>query len=207
MIRIFLLLFILSTNWALADAILGLGVGITTSYEEEDDLVDFGGGLGLGAEIELVLFPRLTLDIAGSYRREDALSQYSLAGTNVADLETTATTFLLSAGPRLRVLDLTPLRLFVGAGLTFGSLALEYDKDDFRGATGSTTGLDKEEAHQFNGYYLETGAEFVLSATRALRIMGRSTNYRTGIFDTLGNENVNVSQTQFMFQFLQYVNF
>lgn len=195
-----------------ADIIVGFGIGTTTKYEAREknlagrDLLDFGGGFGFGADLEMMFTKRISLNFSGVYRREDALTQYETT-MQVPDIDTTATTFMATFGPRIRFLDFGRLRLLGGGGITIGRLTLVYDRDDYVNTSGSDNGLDREETRGTSGYYYEAGLEFILTKNNALRLMGRETKYRTESFETIGGHMLTISQTQFTLQYLQYLNF
>lgn len=205
------LLFILLTLAPLqvnASAILGFGVGATTQYESEDELVEFEEGFNPALGLELVLIPRLTIDIQGSFRSDRAYTDYQNGADTVTDLKTKATTITGSIGPRFRFLSFPRLRFFAGGGYTAGKVELEYAKSDYFAQTlsdGSTFKQAEESA--LNGYYYEGGFEYILTNVSALRFLGRKTTYATEELQTLGNQKLQVDIFQVSVQFLHFFHF
>jgi opacity protein-like surface antigen len=200
---IFLICSLMLTTLARADFIIAPGLSFTTAHESKK--VEYGGGYGLGLELEYVLAKPFTIVFGGAWRKNEALAEYSHQSVAVDDLSADATTLVGLIGPRMRIIDFTYFKVFLGAGVTAGTLNLAYDRNEFVSETGSSTGFTSSEKKSFFGYYLEGGTDFILTNESALRLVVRRTTYRTGEFETLNNDPVTIAQTQVGLQYMMYV--
>ena len=195
-----------------ADIIFGPGGTLTSAHRSEERDVDgisvlkMRHAIGLELDTEIVIFKFLTLNIGGLYLAGSGRSQFNFQSTRVDALETSSLIIAGLTGPRLRFLNFTRFKMFIGGGYLFGSHNLAYSEEDYEDKMGNTTNFESNDSASFRGHYLETGMEYVMTNASALRLMGRRLKYETNKFRTLDDKELTMTQFQGVVQYLHYLN-
>jgi hypothetical protein len=216
----FLLIFIFAFSIeAKADFILSPGVGVTSSYES--DATDTSGrrilkmnpGFGFDGSFEIPVFKYFSLTASLNYTSNSGKTQYNFTdpdntsiSASVSDLDTSSFNLSGSIGARLRFINTKKLKIFLGGGFSSGILGLTYNKSEFEDRTGSLVGFEDMESQSLAGSYQEAGGEYILTNKSALRVFARLVQFETNEFKTLGNQKVSADYTQFLVQYMHYVD-
>lgn len=219
MIKLFLIFILLVSIEAKANFILSPGVGVTSSYESDATsssgkrILEMNPGFGFDGSFEILVLKYFSLTASLNYTGNSGETQYNFTdpdntaiSASVSDLDTTSFNLSGSIGARLRFINTKKLRIFLGGGLSSGILGLTYNQSEFEDRTGSQVGFEDTESQSLSGTYQEAGGEYILTNKSALRVFARLVQFETNEFKTLGNQKVTADYTQFLVQYMHYVD-
>lgn len=208
---------ILSSGQSFAGIILGPGAfasGSSRSIEKDANNANYlktNAGFGLAGDFEVILYGPLSVNLGLQYVSSSAEVQYdynlppgALSDGKATDLETQASQFYLTLGPRIRFLNLSGFKAYIGGGLVFGNIVLVYDKQDFKSKTSNTNGFEDSESQSFEGSYLEGGIEIGIHKNNAIRVAARKLEVDAKKFETLNNSELTYDFMTFSVQYLHY---
>ena len=209
--KLFVLLIFLTIPIARADLILSPGAGIATGMESDQEssgksILNTSSGIGLQANAEWIPFRALTLGFGLGYFSHSGKTQFQNSQATVNELDTRVAQLNFEAGAKLRLINLRRFKVFVGGGVTLGSLNMNFDKSDFEEKKGDEVGYVMNESQSYNGYYLDTGVEYIFSNTSGLRVSLKNQRIKTSEFENLNNKELNLSTTNLLVQYMHYVN-
>jgi len=207
----YILLCLISINDSWADFILSPGVELTSTMKSEEkegnsNLLKGDVGFGFVGSMEWRLISPLSFGIGLGYSSRTGHSLFQNQDVTLTDLQTTISQFNAEAGIKLRIINTRKVKLFIGGGISIGSMALTFDKDDFIDRTHSLIGFESGETKGYQGHYFDAGIEYIINNKNALRFSAKHQQIETDDFENLNNQSVSLSNTSFSIQYMHYVS-
>lgn len=196
---------------ARGDFVLSPGVvvnGPLSSKEKtaNQKVVDGDSGIGFLGNIEWMLGP-FTFGLgAGYFGGMSAKVQYLNDEASASGLDASISQLQGEAFLRFRFINTKRFKWFFGGGASVGSMNMVFDQKNFEEMTGSETGFNWEESQSYNGNFIESGIEYVMTNKSALRLLARQNYLKTGEFENLGNKSLTMSHSTVGVQYLHYVD-
>lgn len=212
--RSYLILILLSlslTHSARADFILSPGAEVTSAWkslEKSSDQHLLKGNLGFGliGSMEWRIFSPLSFGIGLGYSSRAGSSNYQNNINQTTQLDTSIAQFNAEAGVKLRFINTKRIKVFIGGGLSLGSIMLTFDEDDYLFKNDTLNGLNRSESKGYNGHYFDAGVEYIINNKNALRFSAKHQEIKTKAFENIDNRSLSYKYTAFSIQYMHYVS-